>query len=56
MTVQQAIETSQHTNTIVHVQATEIDEIDFLIECDDSVDTGSITEYWGTDWRVHVHH
>ena len=32
---------------------------DLLVECEDHVDAGSVTEYWGTtddgaEWRVHM--
>lgn len=56
MTAQHAILTSSQTNSIVYVEADEVDEIDLLIECEDSVDNGEVTEYWGADWRVHVIH
>lgn len=55
---EQAIKQSRDTNSIVHVhvRTNDIDENELLVECIDSADNGSVTEYWGTDWRVHVHH
>lgn len=50
--------------SISHTEIVTIDydadaETDLLAACEDSVDAGEVTEYWGTDdegreWRVHV--
>lgn len=56
-----AIERSISHNEIVHIEANPASE-EFLAlsaASDDSVDTGGMIEFWGTDddgnkWRVHV--
>lgn len=61
----QAISDSIHETRIVHLDACDFDDdFNILAElrdlADDSVNTGEIVEFWGTDsdgdeWRVHVH-
>ena len=59
MNAQDAIDQSISRNETVHVSASDIDETDLLVECDDCADGNDGTvEYWGTEdgaeWRVHV--
>lgn len=59
MSIQHHIAQSIATNSIVHLSGDESVHLDLLAECDDSVENGTVTEYWGTtdegyEWRVHV--
>ena len=57
---QQAIDDSISQNRIVHIDEPTQEDLDCLmVESDDSVENGPVTEYWGrdedsNDWRVHV--
>lgn len=59
MTAQQAIETSIMENRTVHLDYDAATMQELLVESDDSADSETETEYWGTteegsEWRVHV--
>lgn len=64
--VAKAIRQSVQQNEIVTINFNRVNydsEIptDLLVACDDSVENGEVTEYWGTDddgneWRVHIRH
>lgn len=61
MSALQAIRLSQQQDEIVHVSAGGPIALDLFMECDGCTEAGEdsrgrrITEYWGEDWRVHVH-
>lgn len=59
--IKTAIKASQIQDRIVDLRADELTEEalqDLTCEADDSVENGSVHEYWGEDeggaWRVHV--
>lgn len=59
MTAAAAIARSISHNEIVTLPATAERTSDLMIECEDSVETTDVVEYWGTDdtgaeWRVHL--
>jgi antitoxin component of MazEF toxin-antitoxin module len=56
---QRAISDSIQTDSIIHLPYDENTAADLLAECEDSTDSDTETEYWGTDddgqtWRVHM--
>jgi len=61
----QLIETSEHEDRITHAEYSAEFAADLLADCDGTVDTGEIVEYWGRSsddapmseitWSVHLH-
>lgn len=54
------IQRSVSHNEIAHAEHSEYLAAHLLAECDDWVENGDITEYWGEhengdEWRVHLH-
>lgn len=59
MNAEQAIHESIVRNRIVELKDNAEDRRYLARHCDDSVETGQVTEYWGVDddgndWRVHI--
>lgn len=57
-TTEDAIHRSIVTDSIVTLRADDEVEFALLAACEDYVENGEVTEYWGTEdgsaWRVHV--
>lgn len=58
-TVAQAIEQSVAQDETVHIEWTAEAAADLAVECDDSAETETVVEYWGTTedgatWRIHL--
>lgn len=55
MSIAQAMALSARENRIVHLQYGATLEMDLHAECDDSATNGDVQEFWGADWRIHLH-
>jgi len=53
-TAAEAMERSRVYDEIVYCEDTEENMEDLAMEADDSAENGSVAEYWGSDWRVHI--
>ncbi len=54
MTTQELISRSRSHTEIVTADYSEELSRELELECDDSTDANGVTEYWGSDWRVHL--
>lgn len=55
MSAVQAMKLSSQEDRIVHMRYSAPLAADLFADCDGDTESGDVHEYWGSDWRVHLH-
>ena len=55
MSAVEAMELSAREDRIVHMRYRDGLARDLFADCDGEAESDGVHEYWGSDWRVHLH-